>query len=497
MNDEERRPQTFSIARRFGATLNLVVTLAAVLTIVGAVNYVGMRRFASFKWTRDIDAELSRRTLHVLASLTNDVRIVTYYDSHDSLFPRVRALLKEYEDAGRGKIHVEHVDYLLEPTRAARTKLEFKLGDGSNRDLILFESNGRQSILNASTLSDYDMSKLVPGKTNEIPRTHFKGEMLVTSKIYGLAMQRSPKAYFLIGHGEHSPRDESSDDGYSKFGMVLENENNFELAPLDLTGTNEVPADCNLLVIAGPKTTIDDREAERIQRYLDQGGRLLAMFAFQQAMSGKATGLERVLASWGIEVGQDMVIDLENSGTSEGVDPKPITTGKHPIVNSLGSSRVHFLLPRSLRVARTNRRSDEFKVDPLLFTGPRTEIAGDFEQRRPRSRVAAPPQSLCIAVEKSIPGLERGATRIVVVGDSYFWSNKWLAVDANAQFAASTVNWLVQQNLLLSEIPRQAIRTFHLSMTNSQMSMARWLLLTGLPGAVMLVGFMVWTRRRK
>src|SRR3954465_14713378 len=99
MNDDERKPQTFSIARRFGASLNLVITLAAVLAIVGAVNYLSMRRFTRVNLTRSDDTELSRRTRHVLNSLTNNVRIVTYFNSDDDLFPRVRALLKEYENA--------------------------------------------------------------------------------------------------------------------------------------------------------------------------------------------------------------------------------------------------------------------------------------------------------------------------------------------------------------------------------------------------------------
>lgn len=497
MNDEERKPQTFSIARRFGASLNLVVTIAAVLAIVGAVNYLSMRRFTRVNLTRSDDTELSRRTRHVLASLTNNVRIVTYFNSDEDLFPRVRALLKEYENASNGKIKVQHVDYLRDATLATRIKMEFKLAQASAKDLVLFEANGRQKVVSADTLSDYDYSNLLSGKNRDVHRTHFKGEMLFTSAIYGVALQRSPKAYFLIGHDEHSPGDESQEEGYSKFGMILQHENNFELAPLDLTSSKEVPPDCNLLIVAGPFTTIDEEQAARIQRYLDQGGRLLVMFSSRQLTINRPSGLEKLLYTWGIEVGQEIVSDPENATSQTGLDPKPITPGSHPIVNSLGSAQLHFLWPRSLHAVRNSAgRREETKVEELLFTGPKTVLLSDFTRAGARSHVAAPPQPLAVAVEKSIPGLERGATRIVAIGDSTFWSNKLIESDANRQFAASTVNWLVQQNLLLGEIPRQKIRIYKLTMTNSEMRTSRWLLLAAMPGAVMLVGLIVWMRRR-
>jgi ABC-type uncharacterized transport system involved in gliding motility auxiliary subunit len=214
-------------------------------------------------------------------------------------------------------------------------------------------------------------------------------------------------------------------------------------------------------------------------------------------LKSRPSGLEKLLATWGIEVGQDVVLDPQNATAAGGADPKPVFPGSHPIVNSLGSARVHFLFPRSMHAVRSGRR-EEAKVEPLLFTGTKTELATDFNERQQaRSQIAVPPQSLAVAVEKSIAGLERGATRIVAIGESSFWSNKMIDVDANRAFAAMTVNWLVQQNMLLNEIPRQAIRTYRLTMTNAEMSTSRWLLLAGMPGAVMLVGVVVWMRRRK
>jgi ABC-type uncharacterized transport system involved in gliding motility auxiliary subunit len=235
---------------------------------------------------------------------------------------------------------------------------------------------------------------------------------------------------------------------------------------------------------------------EKIQRYLEQGGRLLVAFNSFTVMSRRPTGLEKLLARWGVEVGQNVVLDPDNASHATGMDPKPVNPGSHPIVNSLGNAQVHLMLPRSLRATQAaNARGDGAKVDELLLTGPKTQVVTDPERGRYVGK-PAPPQPLAVAVEKSIPALERGSTRIVAVGDSTFWANQLIDVDANSEFVAYTVNWLVSQNILLGEISRQAIKTYKLTMTRSQMRNVRWLLLGGMPAAVLLLGFVVSVRRR-
>ena len=103
-----------------------------------------------------------------------------------------------------------------------------------------------------------------------------------------------------------------------------------------------------------------------------------------------------------------------------------------------------------------------------------------------------------MAVEKgAIPGVaaDRGSTRIVAVGDSYFLANANIDFDSNRDFANLAVNWLLDRSQLL-EIGPRPIREYRISMTQSQMTTARWVLLAGMPGSVLLFGLLVWWRRR-
>ena len=312
MNEGEETRQSFSWVRRWGAGLNLIISVAAVAALVAMFNYLAIRHFTRFHWNRTAEADLSERTQQVLKSLTNIVKVTIYWNStEDMLLPRVKGLLKEYQFASP-RIQVQYVDYTRDVAAAEKVKQDYKLPPGK-KDAIIFEANGGSAVVNASDLSDYDYSELLSGKSKEIYRTHFKGELMFTSKIYSVATGRRTVAYYLHENGEHADVGDPSLDGYGKFFAMLRNENNFDVRPLRIVGTNEIPTDCQLLIIAGPITPLAASELDRIQAYLVQGGRALIAFNRYTATSRQQAGLEKLLAKWGVEVGENTVIDKENS----------------------------------------------------------------------------------------------------------------------------------------------------------------------------------------
>jgi len=68
---------------------------------------------------------------------------------------------------------------------------------------------------------------------------------------------------------------------------------------------------------------------------------------------------------------------------------------------------------------------------------------------------------------------------------------------ANRDFVGYAVNWLLDRTQLLEELGPRPITEYRLVMTKSQLQTAQWILLAGMPGAVLLFGGLVWLRRRK
>jgi ABC-type uncharacterized transport system involved in gliding motility auxiliary subunit len=261
-----------------------------------------------------------------------------------------------------------------------------------------------------------------------------------------------------------------------------------------LRGTDPVPTNCNLLIIAGASDPLFDAELEKIDKYLLQGGRLLVLFndsSINREAGEEKTHLDKVLAAWGVAVGTSVVHDPDLWQVSTNDMLVSEFNPKHPLVNPLLNSSLFFFRPRPIGAIKViGPRADAPRVDALVYSGRRA-VAGNSPAR------AYP---LIVAVEKQAPPgvvTERGATRLVVAGNSFFLANAGIDSAGNRDFADSAINWLLDRPQLLEGIGPRPVKEYKIMMNNAQLNRARWVLLAGLPGGVLLLGSAVRFRRRK
>jgi ABC-type uncharacterized transport system involved in gliding motility auxiliary subunit len=86
-------------------------------------------------------------------------------------------------------------------------------------------------------------------------------------------------------------------------------------------------------------------------------------------------------------------------------------------------------------------------------------------------------------------------TRIVVFGDSDFAANGWLGVPGNRDLFMNTINWLAQQENLISIRPRDPKDT-RMTLTADQQRRIFWITVIIIPGLILLAGVQTWWRRR-
>ncbi len=490
----ETRP-SFSRARKWSLSLNTVVVLFSMLALAAMINYLAQRHFERFAWSSAIQIKLSPRTLQVLSLITNDVHVVLYYDRREPLYDMSWSLLKAYSFANN-HILIEAVDYPGNPGAAQDVKTRYTLSD-RDRDIVIFYCRGQKRIIYHSELSDLDTRALMSGQGNEVRRTHFKGEMMFTSALLTVINARQPKAYFLQRHGEHDFENDEGVSGYSKFGGVLR-ENAVQFEKLTLETAAEVPTDCNLLIIPGPRTVLLPETVDKIDRYLKQGGRMLTLFNYPP----RRTGLEPMLASWGVAVGNNVVVDPK--AVVRQYDMVVASFGTHPLVKPFHHYyQLYLIQPRSIGLETSGPTGvNAPQVEPLFYTtvnGVAWDIRHDGSLQRSSSDTATN-IPLAVAVEKGgvrNVSADRGSTRIVVVGDSYFLANDNIDTEANRQFASQAINWLLARNELLTGLAPRPIHEYKLTMTERQEEAVRWILLLAMPGAVLLIGLLVWIRRRR
>ncbi len=483
---------SFSPQRRWKIGVSVAASVVAMTAILLMANYLAVRHPRRFQWSSDARFHLSPVTKEVLHSVTNQIKVVVFFDRTKPLYDLVSDLLTLYQ-AACPRLEVEYVDYERSLGRARAVQAEYGLAAAAEGDRILFDSGGKRQVVYAKDLSEYNYDALLKGQ--EVKLTGFKGEQLFTSAIFSLLDPRPVKVYFLQGHNEHDPASEDDQTGYLKFARVLQEAQLtvIKLAPTALL-TEDVPKDCQVLVIADPQTALATEELERIGKYLNGGGRLMVLLSWRSLK--QPTGIEKLLAEWGVQVGADLVCEAPHGKASDIYKVIVTRFGNHPIVNPLARSRLWLIAPRSIGArTQTPAGADAPKVTELAMTSPdgmATLPDGGVE----RQGVTIP---LMVAVERgAIQGItaDRGAARIVVAGDSLFLVNQAMQLDGNRDFARNAMNWLASRDVLVQGIASRSVTEYRILMTPPELTAMRWLFLVVFPGSVLFLGFLVWVRRR-
>jgi ABC-type uncharacterized transport system involved in gliding motility auxiliary subunit len=299
--------------------------------------------------------------------------------------------------------------------------------------------------------------------------------------------------YFVQGHGERDV-DGTGRDGYSKFKQALQNEDS-DVKTLVLMQKMQIPADCSILVIAGPKTDYLPPEINVIKNYLQGGGRLLAFLD----PGVDLPNLSGLLAEYGVTARNDLVID-ENPvsqifGTSPSM-PLIMSYGDSPIVQPLARRATLFPLSRSFTVATDDKSG--VTLDQLCKTSSASFSVAHFNPNMHEVSYRAGVDTkgpLAVAVSGTLTKdgpAKQG--RFVAVGTSLVAANAYLDFQSNSDLVLNMVEWLASNEGLIS-IRAKATQFQHLNLTASQMGglLMRVLIL---PVCIIIIGIFVWWSRR-
>ena len=86
-------------------------------------------------------------------------------------------------------------------------------------------------------------------------------------------------------------------------------------------------------------------------------------------------------------------------------------------------------------------------------------------------------------------------SRLAVVGDSDFAANYAIGIQGNKDLFVNAVNWLAQQENLISIRPKDASDR-RVTLTAGQQSAVFWLSLLLIPALALGAGVMTWSRRK-
>jgi ABC-type uncharacterized transport system involved in gliding motility auxiliary subunit len=446
--------------RRVLEGANVAVYTLVVVAILGLANWFVSHHDQSWDLTPSKKYSLAPQTVKLLKDLNQDVTI--YVFDRERSFGQRRDLLNMFSSASR-RLNVRYVDVDRQPSLAkqyaVRTYGTIVVAAGDRH--FEAQSDTEEAISNA-------LIRL------------FKG-------------QRT--ACFLAGHGE---RDLESSEriGYSRVKQEFEHES-YQTKTVTLLQKMEIPSDCSMVIVAGPKTDYLPLEVDTIRKYVSAGGR--AMFMLDPAVD--LPELSKLLAGWNVTVRNDLVIDENPLAQIFGTEPTMPLILKYsssPIVQPITREASLFPFTRSFSVGKDYKAG--VTTDSFCETSDASFGVADFNPKMHQVSFRAGkdfkgPLTVAVSGTLSEEGEKKAEGRFIALGTSMLSANAYLGFQANRDLFMNMVNWLSADVDMISIRPKPP-ESQHLMMTAAQMSKLLWLGVIGLPLLIVAAGTLVWWERR-
>jgi ABC-type uncharacterized transport system involved in gliding motility auxiliary subunit len=465
-------------------TLYATLYLLVIVAVLATANFLANRYNKSFDTTANKRYSLSEQTQKIVRELQQDVTL-TFFDRADR-FSSAKDLLDRYANLSP-RLKVEYVDPYKKPTVAREA--------GVKTEGTLF----------VQTASKREEAKSVT-------------EEEITGALIRAIKGGKRSVCFVAGLGERSIED-TRGSGYSQLKETLE-ASNYEVRNISLLGGGpeakapekiaigdaapatpaaggQVPADCTVTVVGGPRFDYPQPAVDALKKSVESGGRVLFLIdpplKIGREDIAENAALTGLLASWGVTLAKNLVIDLSGIGQIFGLsEAVPLITsyGSHPIVREMKDVATAMPLARSLEA----KSGDKTNVEELFSTSKSSIATTNLSAAEIRPTSGDPKGPFATGAAGSY-GIGSSQGRFVVVGTSGFCANNILRFNGNRDLLLNMMNWLSSDEDLISIRPKDP-EDRRLTLSRDQMGLVRAVSQFVIPLLVVFAGVAVWWKRR-
>ena len=445
---------------------NAVFSTVLFLVLLVGINYIAGRRHTVFDLTSNRINSLSGQTLKALGQLKKPVTLTYVWAPSDMMRdvdPGAQAVLTAYKSAS-DNIRVEYLNAFQDPLKLQSLKLSTFTGQPL---LVIFD---------AASSRNSDAAR------QEVPVVD---EQNVTSALLKIISPTPRVLYFLGGHGEISPIQTGPTARLNGARAALESQN-YTLRNLSLLGAqSQIPADAAAVIALAPQVDLGANEVVKLKKYLAAKGRLLLFF------DPVATSLARwktVTSELNVQLLDGFILEFNEDKMytkPELVIGELGDTARQPLLRGVNANVV---FPVAAPLLTSGGANSIVSATPIFTT---SQMARSVAQGRTMRELSQGPFVVAAAVERT----SGQAMRAVVVGNAAFATDAAWNQFGNASFFLSSINWVVGNDALVSIPPKPPV-TNSLSANDVTRRFASLIALLALPLGVLLLGTMVWWKRR-
>ena len=454
----------------------LLSTLLLAVFLVG-LNWLNARHARVWDWTQNNRNSLSEQTQRILDDLKFDVTVTYLYEGNPQR-PEVSDaldLLRAYKNRSR-RVKLAVLDAAAEPQRA--------------RALI----NSARPVLPLAILQRNDGNEAALSDEQKVQRRRevtVLDEANLSSALLKLTNPQTRTLQMLSGHGETPLWTGRAGGVYDALARDLGAQNyNVHLLSLAAPKT-PIPKNSAAVLIIAPQSDLGENELQTLLKYWQNGGRFVFWLA---PAKQNFVRWNQLLNAMGLQWQSGVVLDGAQSPDAAEIvrgaldDPRLGGLDRQPILRGVKGD---VLFPAASVLGKTSTPTAR-AMKNLFASGPRSyarEIVDPASPRNAEMPTRVGPFLLSGAAENA------NRARVLVVASADFASDRWAGEFGNRSFALSGINWVAGDEVLVS-VPVRAPVVNNLSMPDDIKRLSLWFSLFALPVGCLLLGTLVWWKRR-
>lgn len=510
------------------ATGITAVFIAAVVLVNIVVSVVMDRYPLKVDLTSSKLYEISQDSIDYVKGLSRDVEILVLaeesYFTTNNYMKIVPETLDKYRQNSNGHISVEFYNMVNHPEITTKYK-QYYSGEFQEGDVII-ACGDRVKVLD---FGDIIQTEQTPDYTTYTYKTSytFVGEQSITSAIMSVTDANPKKVAFIQTAGANSIYAETNKYSVAALHDLLD-KNGYDITDVDLLNDNILPADYDLVVLPAPYNDLTEAMVTKLSDFLYNDGDLSRdLFYIADVKQSTTPNLDAFLAEWGVSIGDAIVYEGNTSqaqyvSTAIGTLSAPVAVmAESDYGAQLSNTSRPIVAPlaqpiRLLFESNTNRSTLALlQTSETAFLYPLNTQADD-----PADPTDVPASSEDAAsttatsfdissAETGVQNLMTISTKTNAVNEDVFSSqllvmsscsmlDYYVAQSAsynNAEYVVSAVNVMVgKENGIV--IANKALEQTNITVTEGQLSGLRTLVIVVIPLIVVVIGLVVFVRRR-
>lgn len=478
--------KTLSLGAYSSTVLIGGVAIAVVLNLIVA-ELPG--RYTEFDLTANKLYSLTEDTKELVEAIDEDVTIYVLVNEKQA-DSTVAATLESYEGMN-SHIQVTYVDPAVNP------KFYTKYTDGtiSSHSLIV-ESAKRSRVVDYNDLyvSEIDYSSYTQNVTG------YDAEGQITSAISYVLSDDMPKLYLVTGHGETA--------WDSTFTDIVQKAN-IDTETINLMDYEEIPEDAAALVVNAPTQDFSSDDTEKVLAYLEKGGDIFINTTYTGL---EMTNFNKVLDFYGVEVSKGLIIETGKNSYYQ--DPFYLLPSIEydTVTSEIYSGNSYVFAPYSQGITVTDK--EDVEVTPLLSSTAQSYVREDIENSTSYDKqegdvdgpfyigVSCTAQTAGDAESDDADGEDSvqsdpSNAMIFSCGELFTYEADSMVAGTNQKLFSGALTGFQTEADSSVVIPVKNYEVEYLTISQGWISVIALISTIVLPFGFVIMGFVIWFRRRK